>query len=275
MRNHISGGLATYPAYIRKPWTMGFLALASPHHRRYCTHSFTSSPALSNVNFTTMFTFTKTSAICVLFALLGLKSVQGAPIDLTGLTSMIESLLDNLPDETSTVAKFATDSTSDAQTDAVSDTEATPSAPSIFTIVTSVGGPAVTLAQSGVTTVWNDATYTIDADAAAATNAANSSDSANTESDSASDTASDTDSATDSASGASGSVSASASTTASASSAASSGASSVSSASSSAKSSGTGKPNSSTGLRPVEISTPIARGLFTVAVGIVFGAWCL
>jgi hypothetical protein len=61
---------------------MGFLALASPHHRRYCTHSFTSSPALSNVNFTTiMFTFTKTSAICVLFALLGLKSVQGAPID--------------------------------------------------------------------------------------------------------------------------------------------------------------------------------------------------
>ncbi|KAJ7497446.1 hypothetical protein FB451DRAFT_1211515 [Mycena latifolia] len=221
-----------------------------------------------------MFTFTKLP-LCVLLALLSIKSVQAAPID---IESIIESVLDNLPEETSALGNLIqTGSVSDIAPSSADDTG------TVFTVVTSVGGSAITLGQSGATTVWNGATYTIDADDAAATSVVgnvgepvNGTDTGSIAfpTDSASASASTSASASvDPAS----STTSSASTTTSASLASSSGASAVSSASSSAKSSSSSssKPNSGTALRPVEFSTPLARGLFTVAVGVVLGAWCL
>ncbi|KAJ7091237.1 hypothetical protein C8R44DRAFT_990548 [Mycena epipterygia] len=226
-----------------------------------------------------MFTFTKLP-VCVLLALLSVKGVQGAPIDIKGI---IESVIENLPNETDNLGNLVQTSTSTSTVSDVAIPTTSANATGIFTVVTSAGGPAITLAQNGSTTVFNGATYTVEADAAAATSAVgnvafNSTEPTNsTASASASDSASASGS-TDSASGsATSSGSASASTTTSAASSASSGASSVSSASSSAKSasSSSAKPNGGTALRPVEFSTPLARGLLTVALGIAFGAWCL
>ncbi|KAJ6587070.1 hypothetical protein DFH09DRAFT_1142486 [Mycena vulgaris] len=210
-----------------------------------------------------MFTFTKLP-VCVMLALLSVKSVQGAPIDIKGI---IESILDNLPDETPVMGGLV-------QTGSVSDVAAsTATASGVFTVVTSVGGPAITLAPNGTQTVWNGATYTINANDAAATSVANPANTTDTTitftSGSADSVSVSGSSSTDSASAtSSGSVSASTTTSTSP-----SGASSASSAKSST--SGTTKPNSGTALKPVELSTPLARGLFTVAVWVVFGAWCL
>ncbi|KAJ6594053.1 hypothetical protein B0H19DRAFT_1365996 [Mycena capillaripes] len=197
-----------------------------------------------------MFTFKP--SVCAVLALLSVKGVQGRPVDLQDIASMVQSALHDRPGETSVSGTDSASKTGSAST----------SASGIFTIVTSPGGSAITLAESGSKTVWNGATFTIDVDGAAATsNSPNTSSAASTHSGSVS---------TDSAS---------ASTTTPASSAASSRGSSVSSAPSSAKSSPSSststKPNGSTGLKPVGISTPLARSLLTVAVGIVFGAWCL
>ncbi|KAJ7446215.1 hypothetical protein B0H11DRAFT_2085594 [Mycena galericulata] len=231
-----------------------------------------------------MFTFTKLN-VCVLLALLSVKSVHGAPIDISEVTGIIESVLEGFdqPDATTTGGNLI-------QSGSVS--QIAPSTPDsgVFTIVTSIGGPALTLAQTGATTMWNGATYTIDSDDAAATpvvgnlgDPSNSTDttalsnSTDTTVPSASASLSALASASGSASASGVTNSTSASATSSGSASASSGASSASSASSSAKSSSSSsaKPNGSITLRPVELSTPLARGLFTVAVGIVFGAWCL
>ncbi|KAJ6625479.1 hypothetical protein B0H10DRAFT_2001510 [Mycena sp. CBHHK59/15] len=227
-----------------------------------------------------MFTFTKLP-VCVMLALLSVTSIQGAPIDIKGI---VESVIAEFSPETTAVGLLQNVTAPTAASSAPAASDSASSVPSasasgVFTVVTSIGGPAITLDANGSTTVWGSATYTIDppaatstpsvedvgtdpsnsTDAAASGSATDSSSASSTDSASASDSASTTDSATSSASSGASSVSGSASTT----------------AKPSASSSSSSKPNAGTTLQPVGISTPLARGLFTVAVGIVFGAWCL
>ncbi|KAJ7780510.1 hypothetical protein DFH07DRAFT_1055559 [Mycena maculata] len=230
-----------------------------------------------------MFKFTKLN-VCALLALLSIKSIQGAPINIGLVEEIIESVLDemNLPVPSDSGAANL------VQSGSASNISPSPTASGVFTIVTSIGGPALTLADNGTTTVFNGATYTINSDAAPTsvvgnlgdpsnstdtTNSTNSAVASGSASISALVFGSGSGSASASAASATSSGSAPASSTTSTASSASSGASSVSSASSSAKSSSSS--SSSTALRPFELSTPLARSLFTVTVGIILGSWCL
>ncbi|KAJ7680479.1 hypothetical protein DFH06DRAFT_1163190 [Mycena polygramma] len=220
----------------------------------------------------TMFTFTKTS-VCLLFALLTFKGVQGAPIpmDIQGVESLIQSALGNHQDQgmfsecpvsilmlwiasSSTGTDLASQSGS-----ASANSLSIPSASGVLTIVSSAGGSAITLAHSGTPTVWGGATYTVDVNGAAATSISSDTNSAST-SGSASVSASKSSASSVGSSGGSSNAPSSAQ--------------SLSGSSSSSSPSSTTNPNGSTRLRPAHV-TPLARGLFTVAAGIVFGALCL
>ncbi|KAJ7217900.1 hypothetical protein GGX14DRAFT_438793 [Mycena pura] len=220
-----------------------------------------------------MFTNLKTLA---LLALISVRSVHAAPVDWDDIKGVVESFLDNLPEETSQVAGvFQTPAPSDAIPPVAPTDTGDTADTAVFTVVTSIGGPAITLATDGVNTVWDGATFTVaDPNGDAAPTAVvgdNSTDATLSDSASASDSAV-ASSPTDSNSVTSVPASATLSPTSSISSASasSSGASSVSSISSSASPSGSSKPS---GAVKLELSTPLARSLFTVAVGIVFGAW--
>ncbi|KAJ7287797.1 hypothetical protein C8J57DRAFT_1284955 [Mycena rebaudengoi] len=212
-----------------------------------------------------MFTFTKLPVCVVILALLCATSIQGAPID---IQEIVESIIEEIksPHETSDLAAAPPQPTGPLKSDV--EDPSVDTAGGIYTIITSIGGPALTLQHDGSTTVWGTETYVINPPAASS--GAKAGDDSNSD-------PGDSDPDSASASGAD-SASATPSSTASDSASApnSSQASSVSDAATSASSSAASKkPNAGTALQPVKLSTPLARGLLTVAVGVFFGAWCI
>ncbi|KAF7321829.1 hypothetical protein MKEN_00704800 [Mycena kentingensis (nom. inval.)] len=194
-----------------------------------------------------MFAFTKSLSICLL--LLAPVAVRAAPItegqDLAmrelddAAVAAIESVLQNLPPdlESSFLESFAA-ATADPDSGEGGEDEDS-GATDVFTIISTLDGPAITLATDGITTEFGGATWTIQ-DPAAETGLS----SVSMSDESASSTSTDR---------------APSSTT-----------SSQSAASSSRRPSG-----AATRLEPIAISGTVARILLTVVVGIAGGALCL
>jgi len=238
-----------------------------------------------------MLTFAKSTL--VLFILLPLTNVRAAPIpaDSGDLRSALRSLLSEItaePGPTATVSASSavvttTDDTGDNTSTLVEPQTSTSASTLAFvTVISSVGGPAITLAPSGPTTVFGGSTYTImtatpsptdggyDGDSASATVSSSSSTATPSSDGDGSDDGEDSSSTASSASPSAtdtgddekedekgGDESDSPSTT----------------TSNEAATSTSGKKNGSSTVKPLAFSSSVGTALLAVSLGVIFGAW--